>query len=109
MNYIETNVINQYCRNYLKAVVCVTIYPPRDNGIQKMCPEECDNLLNIGTCSFDTKHFTEYVIDVMSNSSITLTINCSNSLDFSNRFSNKTSNQSSNCISLIEIAEIPPR
>ena len=109
MNYIETNVINQYCRNYLKAVVCVTIYPPCDNGIQKLCSEECDNLLNIGTCSFDTKHFTEYFTDVMSNSSITLTINCSNSLYFSNRFLNKTSSQSSNCISLIEIAEIPPR
>ena len=109
MNYIETNVINQYCRNYLKAALCVTIYPPCDNGIQKLCSEECDNLLNKGACSFDTKYLNEYVADVMSNYSIELTINCSDSLGFSNQFLNTSPSQNNKCISLIKIVEIPPR
>ena len=106
MNYIEANVTNQYCRNYLKAALCVTIYPPCDNGIQKLCSEECDFILNSGTCSFDTRYFIEYVTNVVS---IHFTFNCSNSLGFSNRFLNTTPCESSKCISLIKIAEIPPR
>jgi len=51
MNYIDTRVTNQYCRNYLKTALCVTIYPPCDGGIQTLCSEECDSLLNSGTCS----------------------------------------------------------
>ena len=110
VNYIEANVTNQYCRNYLKAALCVTIYPPCDNGVLKLCSEECNELLNKGACSLDTKHFTEHATNVMSNSFITpFVINCTNSLDFSNKYLNEDPCQSSKCISLTNIAEIPSR
>ena len=110
MYYIEENVTNRYCRNYLKAALCVTIYPPCDNGVQKLCSEECNDLLNKGACSLDTKHFTEHLTNEMSNSFITsFAINCTNSLDFSRKFLNKDPCQSSKCVPLTDIAEIPPR
>ena len=121
MNYIEANVTNQYCRNYLKAALCVTIYPPCDgSGVQKLCSEVCDSILNSGTCSFDTRYLTEYVTQIISNSSMKFTmncsnssmkftINCSNSLGFSVSFLNTMPSQSGKCVSLAEIAKIPPR
>ena len=111
MNYIEANITNQYCRNYLKAALCVTIYPPCDeSGIQKLCSEQCDELLNSGQCSYDTRYIIEYInTNVASNSSINFTFTCVNSLSFSNSFLNVLPCQSSKCIHLADIAEIPPR
>ena len=110
MNYIEANVTNQYCRNYLKAALCVTVYPPCNDSIQMLCSEECNYLLNSGLCSFDTKYLIEYVnTNVLLDSSINFTINCADSLKFSNSFLDTVPCQSSKCISLIETAEIPPR
>ena len=109
MNYIETNVTNQYCRNYLKAALCVTIYPPCDDGgVQKLCSEVCDSVLNNGMCSFDTRYLVEYVTIMTSNSFINFTINCSNSVSFSNGFLNTMPCQRNECVSLLQIAEIPP-
>ena len=103
MNYIEANVTNQYCRNYLKVALCVTIYPPCDDGVQKICSELCDTLLNSGTCAFDTQYLIEYI----SNVDMNFTINCSNSVSFSSGFLTTVPCQSDKCISLIEIAETP--
>ena len=108
MNYIEANVTNQYCRNYLKAAFCVTVYPPCNDGVQKLCFEECDNLLNSGTCSSDTRHLIEY-INNLSNYSENLTIDCSNSIMFSSNLLNVIPCQSSECVSLLTITETPTR
>ena len=105
MSYIEANVTNQYCRNYLKAALCVTVYPPCNDGVQKMCSEECDNLLNSGTCSSDTRYLAEYMNRLSEN----FTISCSNSLMFVNRFISTMPCQSNKCISLLTITEIPAR
>ena len=108
MNFIEANVTNQYCRNYIKAGVCVTLYPPCNDGVQKLCSEECDNLLNSGECSSDTRYLTEY-INNLSDYFENFTINCSNSLSFSNEFLSIMPCQSSQCVSLLKIAETPAR
>ena len=107
MEYIETNVTNQYCRNYLKAALCTTIYPPCDGGVQKLCSKVCDSLLNNGTCSSDTRYLTEFMTNIELNSLINFTINCSDSLSFSSRFLSKMPCHSNKCIPLTEIAETP--
>ena len=107
-NYIEANVTNQYCRNYLKVAFCVTVYPPCNDGVQKLCSEECDNLLNSGTCSSDTTYLIEY-INRLSNYSKNFTINCSNSLMFVNGFISTMPCLSNHCISLLTVAETPAR
>ena len=108
MNFIEANVTNQYCRNYIKAAVCVTIYPPCNGGVQKLCSEECDELLNSGECSSDSRYLTEY-ISSLSNYFENFTINCSNSLSFSSKFLSTMPCQSSQCVSLLAISETPAR
>lgn len=110
IKYIEANVSNQYCRNYLKAAVCVTVYPPcNGSGIQRMCSEECDGLLNNGTCFSDTRRLIRHVNSMLSSSFTNFTINCFNSISFLNRLSSANPCQSSNCISLLEITEYPDR
>jgi len=109
VNYIEANVTNQYCRNYLKAALCVTIYPPCDeSGVQKLCSKVCDHLLNSGACSSDTRYLIEYV-NSLSSSFENFTINCSYSLSFSNSFLNTIPCQNSKCVSLLKIAETPAK
>ena len=108
MDYIEANVTNQYCRNYIKAALCVTVYPPCNGGVQKLCSEECDHLLNSGECSSDIKYLTEY-IKSLSNYFDNFTINCSNSLSFANKFLSTIPCLNSECVSLLTIAEAPAR
>ena len=108
MNFIEANVTNQYCRNYIKAALCVTLYPPCNGGVQKLCFEECDGLLNSGECSSNTRYLTEYMNN-LSEYFENFTINCSNSRSFSNEFLNEVPCQSSECVSLLKIAETPDR
>ena len=108
MNYIEANVTNQYCRNYLKAAFCVTVYPPCNDGVQKLCSEECDNLLNSGTCSSDTTYLIEYMNRLL-NYAESFTLSCSNSIDFLNKLINTMPCQSSKCVSLLNITEAPSR
>ena len=111
MNYIEENVTNQYCRNYLKAALCVTIYPPcnvSNNGsIQRLCPDNCNSLLNNQTCSSDTTNVVEFISNQVSDPTINFTINCSNSLDFANMFLNTSICYSDNCISILDHAKVP--
>ena len=111
MNYIEANVSNRYCRNYLKAALCVTLYPPcNGSSVQRLCSEECDGLLNNGTCSYDTRSLTKYINDrALSNPFTNFTINCSDSMSFLNKFSNTNPCQSSKCVSLLDVAEYPSR
>ena len=84
MNYIEENVTNQYCRNYLKVALCMTLYPPctGNTSVQRLCPGECDSLLNSSTCSSNTTNLVEYLSNQITNPFINFTINCSNSLSF---------------------------
>ena len=103
MNYIDTHVTNQYCRNYLKTALCVTIYPPCDGGVQRLCSEECDSLLNSGTCSNDTVNLIEHL------NNFTLhpfTINCSNSLQLTELFVNGSCSSKA-CVSLSELSNVP--
>ena len=111
MDYIEENVTNQYCRNYLKAALCVTIYPPCDissNGsIQRLCPGQCDSLLNNSSCSSDTEDVTEFISSEMGDPVINFTIDCSNSLSFANTFLNMSLCSTNSCISILDSAEVP--
>ena len=107
MNYIEANVTNQYCRNYLKVALCATIYPPCDGGVQKLCSEECDALLNSGMCASDTIYLIEHINKL--NYFENFTMNCSNSLMFLGKFLSTTPCKSNKCISLSTIAEAPAR
>ena len=105
MNYIEANINNQYCRNHLKAALCVTIYPPCDgDGVQKLCTEECHKLLNSEVCLSYTKQLSDYATGEISSF---FTFNCSNSLENLNAFSNTTMCESSNCVPLLQTAETP--
>ena len=111
MNYIEENVDNQYCRNYLKTALCVTVYPPCSNisnnaSVQRLCPEECNSLLNSFTCSSDTTNLVEFLSDQTANP-INFTINCSNSLSFANMFLNTSICYDSTCTSILNNSEIP--
>jgi len=108
MNYIDANITNRYCRNYLKTALCVTIYPPCDDGgIKRLCSEECDSLLNSGTCFGDTVNLIEHVNNnFMSHLLINFTLNCSYSLQFSSIFYN-ISCQSDSCVYITDIVEVP--
>ena len=108
MNYIDTHVTNQYCRNYLKTALCVTIYPPCDEGVQRLCSEECDSLLNSGTCSNDTVNLIEHVDNFISHPLINFTINCYNSLQFSSSFLN-ISCFDDGCVHITDIADVPDK
>ncbi|XP_065911786.1 tyrosine-protein kinase receptor UFO-like isoform X3 [Dysidea avara] len=107
MNYIDTRVTNQYCRNYLKTALCVTIYPPCDGGVQRLCSEECDSLLNSGTCSDDTVSLIDHVNNFISDPSINFTVNCSNSLQFSSSFLNTSTCHADNCVFITNTADTP--
>ena len=111
MEFIEENVSNQYCRNYLKAALCATIYPPcnisNNAGVHILCPGECDSLLNSSTCSSDTTNLTEFVSSLMDNLEINFAISCSNSLSFANMFLNVSICYHDVCISILDIAEVP--
>ena len=113
MNYIEANVRNQYCRNYLKAALCATVYPPCDNvsnntiSAQRLCPGECDSLLNSSTCSSDTTNLVEFLSSQITNPNINFTINCSNSLTFANMFLNTSICYDNNCTSILDNSEVP--
>ena len=108
MNYTDAHVTNQYCRNYLKTALCVTIYPPCDGGIQTLCSEECDSLLNSGTCSDDTANLIEHVNSFISHPFINFTINCSNSFQFSSSFLD-ISCLDTNCVYITDVADVPDR
>ena len=111
MNYIEENVTNQYCRNYLKAALCVTIYPPcnvSNNGsVQKLCPESCDSLLNNSTCSSDAESLSDFISNEMVDPVINFNIDCSDSLSFANMFSNTSICYTDSCISILDSAKVP--
>ena len=111
MNYIEENVTNQYCRNYLKAALYVTIYPPcnvSNNGsVQRLCPGQCDSLLNNSTCSSDTINVGEFISSQILDPTINFTIDCSNSLSFANIFLNTSVCYSDKCISILDHAKAP--
>ena len=111
MNYIEENVTNQYCRNYLRAALCLTIYPPcnvSNNGsVQRLCPDSCDSLLNNSSCSSDTKDVTAFISSKMSDSFVNFTLDCSNSLSFANTFLRTSICSTNSCISILENTEVP--
>ena len=111
MDYIDENVTNQYCRNYLKAALCVTIYPPcnvSNNGsVQRLCPGECDSLLSNSYCAFGTKDVVEFISIEMEDPAINFTIDCSNSLNFANTFlSTSICYTTHSCISILDNVEI---
>ena len=109
MNYIKESVDNQYCRNYLMAALCMTIYPPCTNNasVQRLCPGECDSLLNSSTCSSNTTNLIKYLSSQIENPLINFTINCSNSLSFANMFLNTSTCYDSTCISILDNAKVP--
>ena len=111
MEFIDENVSNQYCRNYLKAALCATIYPPcnisNNASVHILCPGECDSLLNSSTCSSDTTNVSEFVSSLTKDLEINFTISCTNSLSFANMFLNTPISYHDDCISILEIVEVP--
>ena len=112
MEFIEENVINQYCRNYLKAAICATIYPPcnisNNASVHILCPGECDSLLNSSMCSSDTINVTEFLSSLIEDLGINFTISCSNSFSFANMFLNSSSTCYHNdCISILGVTQVP--
>ena len=113
MNYIDLNISNQYCRNYLKTAVCVTIYPPcNDAGgnvtVQRLCSVECNRLLNDPQCLQVT---TAVANIIWKNVSISVTINCTDSLDFATSFLEVLPDTviyySKICFPILESVEVP--
>ena len=108
MNYIDENVTNEYCRNYLREALFVTIYPPcnvsNNDSVQQLCPGICESLLNNSTCSSDTTNVVEFVSSQMTTN---FTINCSNSFTFANTFLNTSICYSNNRISILDNAKVP--
>ena len=108
MNYIEENVTNEYCRNYLREALCVTIYPPckvSNNGnVQQLCPGICESLLNNSTCSSDTTNVVQFV---SSQTTTNFLINCTDSLTFAKTYLNTSVCHSNKCISILDNAKVP--
>ena len=108
MNYIEENVTNEYCRNYLRKALCVTIYPPynvSNNGnVQLLCPGICESLLNNSTCSSDTTNVVEFV---SSQTTTNFLINCTDSLTFAKTYLNTSVCHSNKYISILDNAKVP--
>ena len=111
MEFIDENVSNQYCRNYLKAALCATIYPPcnisNNASVNILCPGECDSLLNSSTCSSDTTNVSEFVSSLTKDLEINFTISCTNSLSFANMFLNAPTCYHNDCISILDTVEAP--
>ena len=111
MNYIEENITNQFCRNYLRAALCITIYPPcniSNNGsVQRLCPEECNSLLYNTTCSSDTEGIINFISNEMAHPIIDFTMDCSDSLSFASTFLNGSFCQTESCISILENTKAP--
>ena len=111
MNYIKENVTNQYCKNYLRAGLCVTIYPPcnvSNNGsVQRLCPEECDSLLYNTACSSDTEDIINFISSEVADLVLDFTIECSDSLNFANMFLNGSFCKTDSCFSILESVEVP--
>ena len=111
MEFIEENVSNQYCRNYLKTAICAIIYPPcnisNNASVHILCPEECDSLLNNSTCSSDTTSVNEFMSSLIEDLEINFTISCTNSFSFANMFLNSSAYYQNDCISILDNAEVP--
>ena len=111
MNYIEENVTKQYCRNYLRAALCVTIYPPcnvsNNDSVQRLCPEECNSLLYNTTCSSDTEDVINFISSEVADPVIDFTIDCSDSLNFANMFLNGSFCHTDSCYSILDSVEVP--
>ena len=102
MNYIEETVTNQFCRNYLRAALCVTIYPlcniSNNGSVQRFCPEKCNSLLYNSTCSSDTKDIMTFISNEMADLVVDFTIDCSDSLNFAYMFLNGSLCKSGSCL-----------
>ena len=111
MKYIKDNVTNQFCRNYLRTALCVTIYPPcnvSNNGsVQRLCSEECDNLLYNAACSSDTEDIINFLIREIRDPVNEFTIDCSDSLKFANMFLNGSFCHTDSCISILDSTKAP--
>ena len=83
IDYIESNITNEPCRDYLMVTVCATIYPVcTDNDtVQQLCSEECEDILN-DMCMQEAVDVIEYINEWMGDSVVNFTLNCSNSLNF---------------------------
>ena len=104
MNCIEETVTNQFCRNYLRAALCVTIYPlcniSNNGSVQRFCPEECNSLLYNSTCSSDTKDIITFISNEIADLKLVvdLTIGCSDSFNFAYMFLNGSLCKSDSCL-----------
>ena len=100
INYLETNITNEICRDYLKVAVCITIYPPcTDNGtiVEQLCSENCDTLFNEGTCAQETTSVVEVVNDFLADPMIEFTFNCPNTSSFVEAYLNTSLCQCEQC------------
>ena len=82
IDYIESNIISDQCREFLMVAVCTIIYPVcTDSGtVQQLCSEKC--ALNENTCAQEVADIIEYINEWLGDPVINFTLNCSNSLEF---------------------------
>jgi len=100
LNYIETNITSEICRDYFKVAVCVTIYPPcTDNGttVQQICSEDCDILFTEGTCAQESANIIEVVNDFVADPMIEFMFNCPNTSSFIEAYLNTSLCQYERC------------
>ena len=112
MNYIKENVTNQYCRNYLRMALCVTVYPPckgfnDSSGVQRICSEQCDTLLKDSKCSSETEDIITFISSEMIDPVANFTINCSDLLSFAKVFLNTSLCHTDDCFSILDNVEVP--
>lgn len=82
IDYIESNISSELCRDYLMVTVCNTIYPvcTENDTVKQLCSEDC--ALNEGMCTQESADVITYINEWMGDPVINFTLNCSNSLNF---------------------------
>ena len=86
IDYIESNIASDQCREFLMVAVCTIIYPvcTEIGTVKRLCSEEC--ALNEKTCAQEVTDVSVYLNEWLVDPAINFTINCSNSLDFVERY-----------------------
>ena len=86
IDYIESNIASDQCREFLMIAVCTIIYPvcTEIGTVKRLCSEEC--ALNEKTCAQEVTDVSVYLNEWLVDPAINFIINCSNSLDFVERY-----------------------
>ena len=102
VDYIESNITSELCRDYLITAVCATLYPVcTENGtVQLLCPEQCEDVLN-DMCMQEAADVVEYINEWIGDPVVNFTLNCSNSLNFAELYLESTVCYDDNCLLIL--------